>query len=101
MSEKDHENQEISQNQYQVINPNNLVPLDQVVPLMTLAGNVNLYYIMLGRLEVMTLNSSMEQLKLSVEQGDFQNMKMKVHSIKGACGYVGAQILYKICDYIQ
>jgi HPt (histidine-containing phosphotransfer) domain-containing protein len=78
-----------------------LVPLDQVVPLMTLAGNVNLYYIMLGRLEVMTLNSSMEQLKLSVEQGDFQNMKMKVHSIKGACGYVGAQILYKICDYIQ
>ena len=76
-------------------------PVDEETPIKLLDGNVKLYYSMLGRLERMSLQPNMLALASAVEKGDHMAVKNKVHSIKGACGYVGASRLHYVCYKIQ
>jgi len=62
---------------------------------------VSLYYTMLGRLETMSLNTNMKAIAVAVELQDWNQMKTKAHSLKGACGYVGASRLHYACYFIQ
>lgn len=55
---------------------------------------------MLGKLEVLSLNPSLEALAQAVEERDFPKMKSKAHSLKGACGYIGASCLHYSCYHI-
>jgi len=56
---------------------------------------------MLGKLEMLSLNPSLEALAQAVEDRDFNKMKSKAHSLKGACGYIGASCLHYTCYHIQ
>ena len=76
-------------------------PLDIETPIRQLGGNVSLYYTMLGRLETMSLHSNMKAIAIAVESQDWNQMKTKAHSLKGACGYVGASRLHYACYFIQ
>jgi len=56
---------------------------------------------MLGKLEVLSLNPSLEALAQAVGDRDFPRMKSKAHSLKGASGYIGASCLHYSCYHIQ
>ena len=56
---------------------------------------------MLGKLEVLSLNPSLEALALAVESHDWKRMKNKAHNLKGAAGYIGASCLHYSCYFIQ
>ena len=55
---------------------------------------------MLGKLEVLSLNPSLKDLAQAVEERDFNKMKSKAHSLKGASGYIGASCLHYSCYHI-
>jgi HPt (histidine-containing phosphotransfer) domain-containing protein len=48
----------------------------------------------------MSLNSNMKAIAIAVESQDWNQMKTKAHSLKGACGYVGASRLHYACYFI-
>ena len=56
---------------------------------------------MLGKLEMLSLNPSLEALAQAVEDLDYPKMKSKAHSLKGASGYIGASCLHYSCYHIQ
>ena len=56
---------------------------------------------MLGKLETLSLNPSLEALAQAVEDKDYAKMKSKAHSLKGASGYIGASCLHYSCYHIQ
>lgn len=43
----------------------------------------------------------MKAIAVAVETKDWNQMKIKAHSLKGACGYVGASRLHYACYFIQ
>jgi HPt (histidine-containing phosphotransfer) domain-containing protein len=43
----------------------------------------------------------MKAIAQAVDSQDWNVMKMKAHSLKGACGYVGASRLHYSCYFIQ
>jgi HPt (histidine-containing phosphotransfer) domain-containing protein len=55
---------------------------------------------MLERLESMSLNKNMQRIAQAVNEKDWDVMKANAHSLKGACGYVGASRLHYACYYI-
>jgi len=76
-------------------------PIDLNTPVKSLGGNYQLFYMMLSRLEVMSLTSNMQQIAKAVSDRDWDKMKLGVHSIKGASGYVGASRIHYACYFIQ
>ena len=56
---------------------------------------------MLGKLTKMSLDPAMIDIATCINNRDYEQMKNKVHSLKGASGYVGAGILHKVCFDIQ
>ena len=56
---------------------------------------------MLGKLEVLSLNPSLQSLAEAVQEKDYRKMKSKAHSLKGASGYIGASCLHYSCYHIQ
>jgi HPt (histidine-containing phosphotransfer) domain-containing protein len=75
-------------------------PIDTSKPINDLGGNAILYYQMLERLESMSLNKNMQRIAQAVNEKDWDVMKANAHSLKGACGYVGASRLHYACYYI-
>jgi len=75
-------------------------PIDTSKPIHDLGGNAILYYQMLERLESMSLNKNMQRIAQAVNERDWDVMKANAHSLKGACGYVGASRLHYSCYYI-
>ena len=67
---------------------------------MLLGNQTKIFNQMLGKIEVLSLNPSLEALAQAVEERDFQKMKSKAHSLKGACGYIGASCLHYACYHI-
>lgn len=49
----------------------------------------------------MSLSKNMRRIAQAVNQKDWDGMKAFAHSLKGACGYVGASHLHYACYYIQ
>ena len=56
---------------------------------------------MLKRLEVMSLNSCLNQGSEGMVQRDWNKMRQGSHQLKGASGYVGAGRLHYCCYQIQ
>lgn len=77
------------------------LPIDTDKPIKDLGGNHKLYYMMLGRLETMSLNKNMNKIATAMNCQDWDAMKANAHSLKGACGYVGASRLHYACYFIQ
>jgi hypothetical protein len=46
-------------------------PLDIQTPIRAIGGNVNLYYMILGRLESMTIHTNMNIMAAAVESEDY------------------------------
>ena len=76
------------------------LPIDLDTPVRMLGGNHQLFLMMLGRLEVMSLNQNMKQIADAIRNNDWAEMKQGAHSLKGASGYVGASHIHYACYYI-
>ena len=73
----------------------------QVDRLISSMGNKRgLYFKMLEKLENMSLIPGLNAMKEAVEKDDMACFKLKVHSLKGAASYVGANRLFYICYFI-
>jgi HPt (histidine-containing phosphotransfer) domain-containing protein len=75
-------------------------PIDMQTPQKFLGGNVELFYMMLGRLEAMSLTSTMKKIKEAMRTGDYEQMNCGAHTLKGSSGYVGASRIHYACYYI-
>jgi len=76
-------------------------PIDIGKALETMGGEEKIFYSMLGKLGEMSLEPAMNDIASCITNRDFEQIKNKVHSLKGASGYVGAGILHKCCFDIQ
>ena len=76
-------------------------PIDIDLAIQGLGGEPQIFYMMLGNLESMTLNPTMKDIIVPYEQNKFLEMKDKAHSLKGASGYIGASRLHYVCYFIQ
>lgn len=76
-------------------------PIDFETPVKNLGGQHSLFVTMLKRLEVMSLNSCIEQVAVGLNSKDWQKMKQGSHQLKGASGYVGAGRVHYCCYHIQ
>ena len=76
-------------------------PIDVAKAIVLLGNQTKIFNQMLGKLEVLSLNPSLEALAQAVEDRDFPKMKSKAHSLKGASGYIGASCLHYSCYHIQ
>ena len=76
-------------------------PIDVARAIVLLGNQTKIFYQMLGKLEVLSLNPVLEALAQAVEEKDYPKMKSKAHSLKGASGYIGASCLHYSCYHIQ
>ena len=76
-------------------------PIDIDLAIQGLGGEPQIFYMMLGNLENMTLNPTMKNIIVPYEEKNFQQMKDLAHSLKGASGYIGASRLHYVCYFIQ
>lgn len=60
-----------------------------------------IFYKMVGQLEQMTLMPNLNFFKEAYEKKDVNEYKFRAHTMKGACGYIGAGPLYYSCLRIQ
>ena len=56
---------------------------------------------MLGKLEKLSLTPALTDIAQAIDDRDFNKYKSKVHSLKGASGYIGASNLHYSCYHIQ
>ena len=77
------------------------MPIDVQKAIILLGNQTKIFYQMLGKLEMLSLNPSLEALAQAVEERDYSKMKSKAHSLKGASGYIGASCLHYSCYHIQ
>ena len=49
----------------------------------------------------MSLDPSMKDIATTLDSRDYEQYRNKAHSLKGACSYVGAGIVYHCCLQIQ
>jgi HPt (histidine-containing phosphotransfer) domain-containing protein len=75
-------------------------PVDTENPVRLLNGNTNLYYMMLGRLESMSLRPNIDAIGTAIDARDWTTVRIKAHGLKGACGYIGAVRLHYTCYFI-
>ena len=74
--------------------------MDIESPVRILGGDRGLYFLMLARLEEMSIIPNMKSISVAIEKKDYNVVKANVHSLKGACGYVGASRLHYACYFI-
>ena len=55
---------------------------------------------MLEKLEDMVLTKTVKDIINSIDNRDFEQIKLKAHQLKGASSYIGAGRLYYVCYYI-
>jgi len=76
-------------------------PIDMDTPVRDLGGNTQLFYMMLGRLEAMSLQPIMKKIKDAIAVQNYEQMNMGAHTLKGSSGYVGAGRIHYACYFIQ
>jgi HPt (histidine-containing phosphotransfer) domain-containing protein len=76
-------------------------PIDIDLAIQGLGGEPQIFYMMLGNLEGMTLNPTMKNIIEPFEKRQYKEMKDLAHSLKGASGYIGASRLHYVCYFIQ
>ena len=76
-------------------------PIDHLTAIHNLGGDTNMYFMLLARLEEMSLLKDTKGVSEAFEQNDFQAMKDNAHSLKSAAGYAGAGRLQDSCYWIQ
>jgi len=76
-------------------------PIDISKALELMGGEEKIFYSMLGKLGQMSLEPALNDIAMYITTRDFEQIKSKVHSLKGASGYVGAGVLHKCCFDIQ
>lgn len=64
-------------------------------------GEDTIFYMMVDKLESMTLNKIMKDLVPAYDNLDYKEIKMLAHSLKGASAYIGASRLHYACFFIQ
>ena len=75
-------------------------PIDIKVAVEGLGGVPQIFYNMLGKFEDMTLNEHMQKIIPEFEANKYNDMMLTAHSLKGACGYIGASRLHYVCWFI-
>ena len=83
-----------------LIDLNTTEPIDFETPVKNLGGQRSLFITMLKRLEVMSLNSCIDQVAAGLNAKDWEKMKQGAHQLKGASGYVGAGRVHYCCYHI-
>ena len=76
-------------------------PIDMETPVRNLGSNIQLFYMMLGRLEAMSLQTNMRKIKDAIRVQNYEQMNMAAHTLKGSSGYVGASRIHYACYFIQ
>ena len=76
-------------------------PIDIELAIRGLGGEPQIFYMMLGSLEDMTLVPTMKSIIVPFEQNNFQEMKDWAHGLKGASGYIGASRLHYVCFFMK
>ena len=76
-------------------------PIDVAKAIFLLGNQTKIFYQMLGKLEILSLNPSLDAMAQAVQDLDYPKMKSKAHSLKGASGYIGASCLHYSCYHIQ
>lgn len=77
------------------------MPIDVQRAIELLGNQEKIFYQMLGKLEKLSLNPAMIDIAEAINEQDFNKYKTKVHSLKGASGYIGASNLHYSCYHIQ
>ena len=76
-------------------------PIDIESAVEGFGGEDTIFYMMVDKLESMTLNKIMKDLVPAYENKDYKEIKMLAHSLKGASAYIGASRLHYACFFIQ
>ena len=56
---------------------------------------------MLAKFEPMSLLPTLQEMAQAVNEKDYNKIKNKAHSLKGASGYIGAGGIHYACYYMQ
>ena len=75
-------------------------PIDVPRAIELLGNQTKIFYQMLGKLEKLSLNPALTDISTAIDERDFAKYKNKVHSLKGASGYIGASNLHYSCYHI-
>ena len=75
-------------------------PIDVPRAIELLGNQAKIFYQMLGKLEKLSLNPALTDISQAINERDFAKYKNKVHSLKGASGYIGASNLHYSCYHI-
>lgn len=75
-------------------------PIDVEKAIMLLGNQSKIFYSMLSKLEMLSLNPSLVALAQAIKDRDYAKIKSKVHSLKGSSGYIGASSLHYSCYHI-
>ena len=76
-------------------------PIDVPRAIELLGDQTKIFYNMLSKLEKLSLLPTLTDTAQAIDDRDFAKYKNKVHSLKGASGYVGASNLHYSCYHIQ
>ena len=76
-------------------------PVDFKQAVKGIHGDKRMFNKMLERLEVMSLNSCMEQIAAGMMHQNWTQIKNAAHTLKGSTGYLGAGYIYYACVYIM
>ena len=90
----------MAEQQIKVLEMDTSSPIDIDLAIPGLGGEPQIFYMMLGHLEGMTLNPTMKNIIGPFEQKNYEEMKDLAHSLKGASGYIGASRLHYVCYFI-
>ena len=97
---KPDENVNISRSLINFIDLDISQPIDFNKALDSLTGNRKLYFSMLSKIEVMALNNCMVAMAEAYREGEWNKMRLSAHTLKSACGYVGAGKLHYSCYFL-
>ena len=76
-------------------------PIDTNFPLEHLGFSKARFFEFLMNFEDLTLIQSLAAAKKALEDRDNKNLKESIHTIKGACSYIGASRLHYSCYFMQ
>jgi HPt (histidine-containing phosphotransfer) domain-containing protein len=76
-------------------------PIDIEAAIQGLGDDPDIFYLMLGNLESMSLNGCLRDIIPVFESRDYDKIKHYAHSLKGASAYIGASRLHYMCFFIQ
>ena len=76
------------------------MPIDAQRAIDLLGNQEKIFYQMLGKLEKLSLIPAMTDIAEAINEQDYDKYKTKVHSLKGASGYIGACNLHYSCYHI-